>query len=254
MEAEMSASAFENSESSEEIVEQLQETNRLTMPGTGQNPEVELPGRSEPTIPVEEFSVASERFSQLSSGVTEVLADLSRIVRTSAEYLDAVQSAIDLKKAELKRLHDIDVAAATLEQLLESQRKQKENFEAQMESERRAWEGEKMRLVQEEFAYAESLKTQRQLEEEEYKRTWDAEKAKAQQQLEAELRLIQQENRLKQEAMERDLMRREMALKEKEIEWAQLIQELEQFMSKLTKRAQSGATVSPNPLTPGNPQ
>jgi hypothetical protein len=191
----------------------------------------------------EELSVASERFSNLSSGLMGVLADLSRIIRTSAEELGAIQSAVDLKKSELKRLHDIDVAAETLERLLESQRKQKENFEAQMESDRRAWEEEKTRRSQEreqeENAYAESLKMRRRSEEEEYKLTWELEKAHAQQQLEEELRLIQQESRLKQEAVEKNCMQRELALKEKELEWAQLVQELEQFMSKLTRRAQS---------------
>jgi hypothetical protein len=206
-----------------------------------------LPGRSEPLILAKEMTAAAERFSHLSSGLNEVLGNLSRIVRTAAEQLDAIKAAVDLKKSELKRLHDIDAAAVKLEQLLEDHRKQKESFEAQMRNESRAWEEEKARQLEEEKAYEETLKLQRQREEEEYKRAWEVEKARAQQQIEEEFRLIQQKNRLKQEAMERDYMQRELILKEKELEWVQLIQELEQFMSKLTRRAQSRAAVPMSP-------
>jgi len=234
----MSASAFEQSGSYEEIGEQSQPSNKFIAPETGANPEPGSPGGLS-RIPGEEFSFVSGRLSNLSSGLMEVLADLERIIRTSADQLAAIQAAVDLKEDELKRLHQIDAAAETLEQILESQRTQKENFEAQIESERRAWDEEKARRVQEENAYVERLNIQRQLEEEEYKRTLEEEKVKALQQLEEELRLIQQENRLKQEAIERDCVERELAMKEKELEWAQLIQELEQFMSKLTQRVQS---------------
>jgi hypothetical protein len=238
MEAEMSGSAFEEPESFEGTFEESQQTNASIKPETGTDPVARLAGGSEPKIPAEEFSIASERISNLSSGLMEVLADLERIIRASAEQLDAIQSAIDLKTSELKRLRNIDVAAETLEQLLESQCREKERFQARMESERRAWEEEKTRREQEEKAYTESLKAQRQLEEGEYRRTWNEEKLKAQQQFEEELRLIQQENKLKQEAVEKDLMERELVLKEKELEWAQLVQELEQFMSKLVMRTQ----------------
>lgn len=235
----MSGFAFERPKSLEEIVEQSQQANNLIMPEAGRDPAPELSGRSEPIIPAEEFSIASERISNLSSGLMEVLADLERIIRTSAEQLHAIQSAIGLKKGELKRLYDIEVVAETLEQLQESQRKKEESLEAQIKSERRAWEEEKTRREQEENAYVESLNARRQLEEEEYRRTWNEEKLRAQQQFEEELRLIQQENMLKQEAVQRDFMERELALREKELEWTQLIQELEQVMSKLAMRARS---------------
>ncbi len=68
---------------------------------------------------------------------------------------------------------------------------------------------------------------------------------RAQQKLEEELKAVQQESLEKQQALERDCLQRELILKEKELEWVQLIQELEQFMSKLTRRTQAHAAARP---------
>lgn len=196
-----------------ESLEESQETNVVMMASAGSGTE-KLTGQSDPMIPEEDFSAGIERFSHLSSDLTEVLLDLSRIVRNSAERLKEIQSAVEEKKSELTRL------------------------QAQIESERRAYEEERMLRIEQEKEYAENLILQRQREEEEYRRVWSSEKARAQQQLEEDLRLIQEENRLKQEIAERELLQREMALKEKELEWVQLTQELDEFMSRLSKRVQ----------------
>ena len=60
----------------------------------------------------------------------------------------------------------------------------------------------------------------------------------------------QQQSLKKQQALERDCLERELALKEKELEWVQLIQELEQFMSKLTRRAQAQTATRVGPAAP----
>jgi hypothetical protein len=51
-----------------------------------------------------------------------------------------------------------------------------------------------------------------------------------------ELQSIQKKNQADQEALERDFLERDLHLKQKELEWMQLVQELEQFMSKLGNR------------------
>ena len=184
MESQMSGSVLEPAEIINETVEQAQQTNVSIMPRTGSGAE-ELSGRSGAVMEAKDFSTAIEHFSHLSSDLTEVLLDLSRIVRISEEQLKEIQYSVELKKGELKSL------------------------DAQIESERRAGEEERMRWVRQENEYAENLKTQRQHEEAEYRQALDSEKAKAQQQLKQELSLIEQENRLKHEAMERDFLQRE---------------------------------------------
>lgn len=187
----------------------------------------------------EKLAEEIQRFSGLSNELTEVLSRLSREVRAAAEQLAQVRSTLDAKNKELKAIYGLEASVATLEELVREKRQQKEEAERQMELERTAWEQEKARREQEERQYLENLRIRRQRDEEEYKQRWAAEKLKAQQKLEEELRVIQQEALKRQQALERDCLDRELKLKEKELEWVQLIQELEQFMSKLTRRTQA---------------
>ena len=88
----------------------------------------------------------------------------------------------------------------------------------------------------EEKEYDENRKIQREHEEEEYKKAWAADQLRARQMLDEELGAIRQRSMEAQEAADKDFMERELILKKKEQEWSQLIQELEQFLSKLAKR------------------
>ncbi len=208
---------------------------------TESEPEAANSSNPEPVTGTETLTSEIENFSRLSSELTELMSSLSQKIMGSADQLRAIQSAVDLKKEELKRLHDIDAAATALEQLIENHRLQKEGFESDMERQRRLWEEEIAQREQEERDYHENLRIQRQHEEEEYRRNWAVEQSKAREQLEEELRTMEQKNREKLEAIERDCLARELVLKEKELEWIQLIQELEQFISKLSKRIQAKA-------------
>jgi chromosome segregation ATPase len=194
---------------------------------------------SAPDAASEKLSVQMERFTNLSSEITKILSELDREVKESMDQLQGIRSAVDFKKKELKTLHDIDVSATALERLIEDHRLQREDLERVMESQRNAWEEEKARRVEEERQYLENLQIQRQREQEEHRQMLAAERLAAQQKLEEELQEVRQRNLEKQKALERDFMAREQVLNEKELEWGRLIQELEQFVAKLTMRAQS---------------
>jgi hypothetical protein len=194
----------------------------------------------EPLMTPEALSVQVERFSRLSSDMAKLLSELSQEAKKSLDQLNGIRLAVDLKKKELKTLNE---SAASLKQLIEDHRLQRENLDRLMEGQRRVWEEEKTRRAQQEREYLEDLKIQRQREEEEYRHMWAVEQLKAQQKLEEELRTIQQKSLEKQQALERDCLQREQTLKEKELEWIQLIQELEQFMSRLARHAQSPSAV-----------
>jgi hypothetical protein len=187
----------------------------------------------------EKYLVDIQRFSQLSGELTAFLSELSEKIRSSAEQLKMMEQAVTLKSEDLKRLHGIEVAAVDLEQLVENQRLQKEQFESFVAGQLNMWNEEKARLARENEELLENLKIQRQREEEEYRLQWETEKSKAKQELAEELQAIQKKNRANQEALEKDFLKRELLLKEKELEWMQLAQELEQFISKLGRRAQS---------------
>lgn len=200
----------------------------------------------EPLMRAERLSGDIERFSELGLEMTEVLSRLSKELKISAEQLSRIRSAIDLKKNELKNV--VDGSAAALERLKEEYRGQKEHLDRRIETQRELWAKQETQREQEELEYLENVRARREREEEEYRQMWAAEKLKAQQKLDEELRLVQQESLKKQQAMERDCLERELILKQKELEWVQLIQELEQFMTKLARKTQAQAAIRSEPV------
>jgi hypothetical protein len=185
------------------------------------------------SAPAEKRLVDIPLFSRISGELTAFLSELSDKVQKSAEQLEMMDQAVERKAEELKRLHEIDAATATLEQLMEDQQRQKEQFEKFIAAQRELWDQEKFRRIQENEEYMERLQLQRQSEEEEYRLRWASEQAKAKQELIEELQEIQTKCQANQASVEQELLQRELLLKEKETEWMQLVQELEQFMSKL---------------------
>jgi hypothetical protein len=201
----------------------------------------------------ERLSTDTGRFSSLSSELAQLIALFSRDMRTAAEQLGRIRAEVDLKKKELKELHGIEVSITDLNRLTAEHRRQKENLESLIADQRSQWETENARRAQEEKEYAENLRIRREREEEGYRQRWAGEKLKMQQKLEEEMRVIQQERLEKLQALERDCLERELILKEKELEWVQLIQELEQFMSKLTRRTHSQSATRPDPSAAAAP-
>lgn len=196
----------------------------------------------------ENLSIEIDRFSGLSSELTALLSLFFREIKPACEQLTRIRAAVDLKKKELKNLHGIEVSVDALGRLTAEHQRQKETLERLLADQRAQRESERARREREEKEYAENLRIRREREEEEYRQRWAAEKLKAQQKLEEEMRITQQESLKKQQALERDCLERELALKEKELEWVQLIQELEQFMSKLTRRTQAQTTARLEPV------
>ena len=193
----------------------------------------------------ERLSAEIEHFCNLSMEMTGFLTRLQEEAGKSVEQLKQIYSAVDLKKNELKTLLGFEASADALQRLSLDYRQQKENFERMILEQRTFWEKEKSKRTQEEREYQENLQIRRQHEEEEYQQVWAAGKLKLQQKLEEELQIIQQETLSKQRALELEYRDREFALKQKELEWAQLIQELEQFMAKLTMRVRASTGSEP---------
>jgi hypothetical protein len=196
---------------------------------------MENPGQG-PSVNEEKLAVEIERFSKLSSDMIALLSSLSREINKSVADLQEIRSAVELKKQELQSLREIENSAADLEQQLRELQREKESLEQMVVDQRGAWEREKERRAREEREYVENLNFRRQQEEQEVSQMLAAEHGKARQQLEDELRAIQQQNRDAQEAAEKDFHERELILRKKELEWGQLIQELEEFLYKLDRR------------------
>jgi hypothetical protein len=191
----------------------------------------------EPEFNAEAFSAKAEQFSILGSDIAKLLSNLSREVNGAWKQFHAIQLVINHKKKELKTLHDLDMSASSLKQLMENQRAQKENLERLMDSQRASWEEERAKLDREEKEYLDNLKIQRQREEEEHQSIWAAEQLKAQTSIEEDLRAAKQRCLQMQDSIERDCLEREQILREKELECSRLIQELERFMMLINPHA-----------------
>jgi hypothetical protein len=206
----------------------------------------------EPLMRAEKLAVDIERFSELSSEMNEIVSRLSREIKISAEQLSRIRLAVNLKKSELKTI--VDASAAAIERLNQDYLEQKESLDRLIEAQRVFLEKQEPEREQEELEYLENLRVRREREEEEYRQLWAAEKLKAQQKLKEELNAIQQESLKRQQTMERDCLERELILKRKELEWVQLIQELEQFMTRLTRKSQAQVATRSEPVLKGAPK
>jgi hypothetical protein len=176
----------------------------------------------------EKFTLAMERFSVLSTEMITLLMGLSEEINSSAKELNAVQASVDRKKKELEELQEAEQTARALKQQTGDLIVQKEELERLIDDQRMAWEDERARNT---------------LEEDEQRKAWNAEQFKARQELEEELQSMRHRHQEAQEEAERNFVERDMMLKKKELEWSQLIQELDQFLAKLTGR------LHPHPVT-----
>jgi hypothetical protein len=192
----------------------------------------------EPLVRLDNLSLNVEHFSKLSLDLTSVLTQLSQCVQAAVEQLDSIRNAVEAKKKELKNLHGIEATAVTLERMALDYQRQKELLERTIVDHRAIWEEEKSARAKEEEEYQSTVRIRREKDEEAFKQQWATERHLAQRRLEDELKLMQEENLERQRALERSFLERELKLKEKELEWMKLVQELEQFLSRLTRRMQ----------------
>lgn len=176
-----------------------------------------------------------QRTSGLGLEITKSLAQLSEKLVAEVEKLQNVREAVSLETKELERLHKIDIAATTLDQLIQDYGKQKEELEAEISSRREAWAEEEQERERQQKELEENLKKQRQREAEEYEYKKSLERKKAQDKYEEEMRLLEKNNKERQEALEKGWQQREAVVKEKEEEWARLKKEVEEFPARLKK-------------------
>lgn len=185
-----------------------------------------------------------QRISSLGLEISKALSDLSGKLVAEVERLTAAREAVALEAQELERLHKIDIAATSLDQLLRDYQLKKEELEAEISSGRAAWEEEERERAREQKEFEENLKKQRQRETEEYEYKKALERKKAQDKYEEDIRLLDKKNKEKQEALEKSWQQRETALKEKETEWAQLRKEVDEFPARLKKEVDTAVAAS----------
>jgi colicin import membrane protein len=182
-----------------------------------------------------------QRISSLGLEVSRALSDLSEKLVDEVNRLASIREAVELERSELERLHKIDVAATSLDQLVQDYARKKEELEVETAAQRAAWEEEVRQTERERKEQDENLKKQRQREIEEYEYKKALERKKTQDKYEEEIKLREKQNNERQEALEKSWQQREAALKEKEEEFACLKRESEEFPVRLQKASEQAA-------------
>jgi len=192
--------------------------------------------------------ITVERVVQAISGmgleITKSLSDISGKLLAEVEQLASVREAVNLERAELDRLHKIDVAATALDQLVQDHAREKERLEAEIASQRSAWEDESRDTERERKEQEESLKKSRAREIEEYEYKKALERKKAQDKYEEDQRLQEKKNKERQEALEKSWQQRETILKEQEQELLRLRKEAQELPETVKTESEKAAVLA----------
>jgi len=182
--------------------------------------------------------------SGLGLEISKALANVSGKLVEEVERLSAVREAVNLERAELERLHKIDVAATALDQMVQDHAREKERLESEIAEQRAAWEEETGDAERERKEQEENLKKARAREIEEYEYKKNLERKKAQDKYEEDQRLQEKKNKERQEALEKSWQQRETGLKEQETELLRLRKEAQEFPESLKTESEKAAVLA----------
>jgi uncharacterized coiled-coil protein SlyX len=182
-----------------------------------------------------------QRIAGLGLEIGKALAEVSGRLAEETQLLASLREAVALERKEIDRLHQIDVAATALDQMVQDYAREKQRLEGEIASGRAAWEEESAKAERERKEQEDGLKKQRQREIEDYEYKKALERKKAQDKYDEDVRLLEKKNAEKQETLEKGWKQREAALKEQEEELARLKKEAEGFPARLQKEAAAAA-------------
>jgi chromosome segregation ATPase len=184
---------------------------------------------------VQQLSVDSvaQEISVLGGQISRTLTDLSDRLTGEVDLLARVREAVQLERQELERLHKIDIAATSIDQLVQDYARERERLETEIETRRAEWEQETRTAERDRKEAEEALRKQRQRENEDYEYKKQLERKKAQDKYEEEIRLLEKQNEERQQELDRNWAQREASLKEREDELARLRQEVEHLPQRI---------------------
>jgi colicin import membrane protein len=173
--------------------------------------------------------------------VSRALADVAEKLTAQVQELAIVREAVAIERRELERLHKIDIAATTLDHLIEEHARNKQAFETEIGEARAGWKAEASQAERERREAEEILKKQRQREIEDYEYRKALERKKAQDKYDEDQRLLERKNAERQETLSKQWQQREAALKAQEDEMTRLRAEVAEFPARLARDIEAAA-------------
>lgn len=192
---------------------------------------------------VEDVTVEAvvEGVARLGLEISKALSEISGKLTAEVGQLAALREAVAMERAELERLHKIDVSATAIDQLLEDYRREKERQEAEIAAQRAGWHQEAEANTRERKEQEETLKRQRQREIDDYEYKKALERKKAEDKYDEQQRQLERKNQERQEQLEKGWQTREAAIKESEAEFARLKAAAEEFPARLAREVKQAA-------------
>jgi hypothetical protein len=179
----------------------------------------------------------SKSIAETQVEIQKVLADLSSKVIERLQQLQDVEDSIRLKREELKRLHDIEAHATTLDEL-----------EATIKEQRRAWE-EEQATKQRDFKEMQSERNKQwKREEEEHQYRVSQEHMKQKDALSTLMGQQEKQNKEKQEQLDKTWAEREAELKKREQELGELREFKATNDERIKKEVNASVAVATNSL------
>jgi colicin import membrane protein len=179
--------------------------------------------------------------ADLGLNVSRALSDIAEKLTTQVEALATVREAVAIERRELERLHKIDIAATTLDHLIEEHARNKQAFETEVSEARAEWKAEASQTERERREAEEALKKQRQREIEDYEYKKALERKKAQDKYDEDQRLVERKNAERQETLTRQWQQREAALKAQDDDVVRLRAEVAEFPARLARDIEAAA-------------
>lgn len=179
------------------------------------------------------------RIAGLGLDVSRALSDVAEKLASEVRLLGALREAVSLERRELERLHQIDIAATSVDLLLKEHEEKRAAFADEMTGRRADWAAESARTERERREQEEGLKKQRQREIEDYEYRKALDRKKAQDKYDEDQRQQARQNAERQEALEKDWQRREAALKEREDDVARLRAEVAELPARLVRETEA---------------
>ncbi|MDX2155348.1 MAG: hypothetical protein SFW09_02465 [Hyphomicrobiaceae bacterium] len=182
-----------------------------------------------------------QRIAGLGLEVSRALSDIAEKLTAEVRLLGSLKEAAEIERRELDRLHNIDIAATSIDLLVAEHAEKKKAVEAEMAEQRAQWQDETARTERERREQEEALKRQRQREIEDYEYRKALERKKAQDKYDEEQRQAERKRAERQEALEKDWQRREAALKEREEHVARLEAQVAELPARLARETEAAA-------------
>ncbi len=199
---------------------------------------------------VSELSVKSiiQNIAGLKTNIAEALDKLENQMVSSFRELQKIQDTIRAEKENLAEMYTITANAHSLAALIAAQKEKKESFEKEVEVIRISWENEKKHFEKETKEFRELQIKERKREEEDY--MYDLKLKRKKEQDIYEGKKIQQEKELddKKIAFQKEMIDRELNIKEAESELAELRKKSSEFPKLLESEIKRSVSLAEDKL------